>query len=351
MRSLRRGVWRAAVIGLAVGAMASTAQAESDDSRLGLGLKAVVQGAERPAITVTPRDGLRSIEVTLTRKRDGQVQRLKATKIAAGQSKALTFQQPVGVDEYEAAFVARWADGEESSFTTVFSVTRVGKLELQIAAGDVDLEGRTLTFRMTNPAASAELIMLGEHGRRLGTTELRYRGEPPGTPLRLTWDDVPGEVLAMDLKVTDIAGFWTGIRITPFHIEIPHDEVEFESGSHAIRASEEPKLDKTLGLIREALAKHGTLLSLRLYVGGYTDTVGGRASNQGLSTRRARAIASWFRSHGLSAPILFQGFGEDVLAKPTPDETPEAANRRAIYILASQPPTGPSVPRGEWQAL
>jgi outer membrane protein OmpA-like peptidoglycan-associated protein len=349
--SLRRGVCLAAMAVMTVAAVASSALAQTDDSRLGLGLKAVVQGTEKPAITVSPRDALRSIEVTLTRKGDGQVQRLKAAKIAAGQSKVLAFQHPAGVHEYEAAFVLRWAEGEESRFSTVFSATRVGKLELQIAAGDVDLEGRTLSFRLTNPAASAELIMLGEHGRRLGTTEVRYGGEPPGTPLRLTWDDVSGEVLAMDLKVTDIAGFWTGIRITPFHIEIPHEEVEFESGSHAIRASEEPKLDKTLGLIRDALAKHGTLLSLRLYVGGYTDTVGNRTSNQGLSTRRARSIATWFRSHGLSAPILFQGFGEDVLARPTPDETPEAANRRAIYILASQPPTGPSVPRGEWQGL
>lgn len=338
-------------MGLVLAGFAPHALAQSEDSRLGLGLKAVVQGVEKPAITVTPRDALRSIEVTLTRKEDGKVQRLKASAIAAGQSKTLAFQQGVGVFGYEAAFVARWADGEESRFTTEFSATRVGKLEMQIDAGDVDLDGRTLSFRLTNPAASAELIMLGEHGRRLGTTSVRYSGEPPGTALRLTWDAVAGEVLAMDLKVTDIAGFWTGMRITPFHIEIPHDEVEFETGSHAIRASEEPKLQATLGLIREALAKHGTLLSLRLYVGGYTDTVGNRSANQGLSTRRAHAIAAWFRSHGLSSPILYQGFGEDVLAKPTPDETPEAANRRAIYILASQPPSGPSVPRGAWQGL
>ncbi|MCB9729341.1 MAG: OmpA family protein [Deltaproteobacteria bacterium] len=339
------------ILGLALAAMAPGARAQSDDARLGLGLKAVVQGNEKPAITVAPREALRSIEVTLKRRGDGVVQRLKAGKVAAGERKVLSFQQPVGVHTYEASFTVRWAGGDESQFSTVFDATRVGKLELQIGAGDVDLEARTLSFRITNPAASAELILLGEHGRRLGVTQVRYDGEPPGTPLRLTWDGVAGEVLAMDLKVTDIAGFWTGMRITPFHIEIPHDEVVFESGSHAIPPSEEPKLAKTLGLIREALAKHGSLLSLKLYVGGYTDTVGSRASNQGLSTRRARAIAAWFRSHGLSTPIHYQGFGEDVLARPTPDETPEAANRRAIYILASQPPTGSSVPRGDWQAL
>lgn len=350
MVSSRRG-WLWGVLGLALALVGPTAEAQSDDARLGLGLKAVVQGSDKPAITVSPADALRSIEVTLTRKSDGKVQRLKAAAVPAGQSKVLAFQHPAGVHAYEAAFVVRWADGDESQFSTEFSATRVGKLELQIAAGDVDLEGRTMSFRLTNPAASAELIMLGEHGRRLGTTVTRYDAEAPGTPLVLSWDAVAGEVLAMDLKVTDIAGFWTGMRITPFHIEIPHEEVEFETGSHAIRASEEPKLERTLGLIREALTKHGTLLSLRLYVGGYTDTVGSRSGNQGLSTRRARSIAAWFRSHGLSTPINYQGFGEDVLAKPTPDETPEAANRRALYILASQPPAGASVPRGDWQAL
>ena len=34
-------------------------------------------------------------------------------------------------------------------------------------------------------------------------------------------------------------------------------------------------------------------------------------------------------------PIYFQGFGEEVLAKPTPDETDEPLNRRALYILSA----------------
>jgi outer membrane protein OmpA-like peptidoglycan-associated protein len=168
----------------------------------------------------------------------------------------------------------------------------------------------------------------------------------------MAWDDPGEDILFMRLRVVDIAGFWNAVRITPFSISIPHDEVEFKSGQHVVRSSEAPKLQKTMTHINEALAKHGTLLSLKLFVAGYTDTVGSRASNQGLSTRRARAIAAWFRKNGVRIPIYYQGFGEDVLAKGTPDETEEAANRRALYLLASQKPGATKqTPRQKWQKL
>ena len=176
-------------------------------------------------------------------------------------------------------------------------------------------------------------------------------GAAPGTALELAWPEVEGDIVRMDLKVTDVAGFWVGMQITPFSIEIPHEEVVFESGQAAVRDSEAPKLQTTLGHIRKALDTHGTLLQLKLFVAGYTDTVGGAAYNKDLSTRRARAIAQWFRKHGVRVPIFYQGFGEGVQAKPTPDETDEPANRRALYILSSQVPSGKDVPTNAWKKL
>jgi outer membrane protein OmpA-like peptidoglycan-associated protein len=91
---------------------------------------------------------------------------------------------------------------------------------------------------------------------------------------------------------------------------------------------------------------------VKLFVAGYTDTVSDRDHNQRLSDARAKSIASWFRRKGLRIPIFYQGFGEDVLAKPTPDEKPEPANRRALYLLASQrPATGGQLPRDAWKEL
>lgn len=325
---------------------------KAESGALGLSLEAVVSGKQKPAIVVSPAAGLTKLRVTLTREGAGK-QVLKAGRLKAGKSKRLTFKSPVGVFDYRARFEVTWSDGSQSDFTTTFKITRVGELKLSIGPGDVDLEAKTMVFRITNPAASAELVLLGERGRRLGIEEVDFDGAPPGSPLELSWSAPPGgeEIIRMDLKVTDIAGFWTGMQITPFSIEIPHDELEFASGRAEIRGEEAPKLKRTLALVNDALKKHGTLLALKFYVAGYTDTVGNASYNRELSTRRARAIAGWFRANGLKIPIYYCGFGEDVLAKTTPDETDEPANRRALYLLTSQAPSGASFPRPRWKRL
>ena len=81
-------------------------------------------------------------------------------KIRAGATKELRFKQPTGVFHYQAKFDVHWGSGERSEFTTTFKITRVGKLELKIGAGNVDMAARRMTFQITNPAKKAELLML-----------------------------------------------------------------------------------------------------------------------------------------------------------------------------------------------
>ena len=51
-------------------------------------------------------------------------------------------------------------------------------------------------------------------------------------------------------------------------------------------------------------------------------------------------------------PVHYQGFGEDALAVQTPDETAEARNRRAVYVLAaSAPAVQKALPRSAWRRL
>ena len=64
-------------------------------------------------------------------------------------------------------------------------------------------------------------------------------------------------------------------------------------------------------------------MKMRLYVAGHTDTVGPDAKNRKLSLDRARAIAAYFRKKGLTIPIAFAGFGEDVLKVKTADSVDE----------------------------
>lgn len=320
---------------------------------LNFNLKRVVSGKDYPAIILKPGEKVKRVTIKLNRS-DGKTMKIVAKNLRPGRDKSLKVKQENGKFGYTAKFHIEWSDRRKkpSTFETDFELTRVGKLKVDISAEDIDLDARTLKCRSNNPAKKIALEIFGDGGKLLDTVEEHFDAADPGTNLELTWTDPGEDILFMKLRVFDIAGFYNGVKITPFSISIPHDEVEFVSGQHVVRASESPKLQETMKHIRKALAKHGTLLSLKLFVAGYTDTVGSRGSNQELSTRRARSIAAWFRKNGLKIPIYYQGFGEDVLAKGTPDETEEAANRRALYLLASQKPgMTKQTPRNKWRKL
>ena len=101
-----------------------------------------------------------------------------------------------------------------------------------------------------------------------------------------------------------------------------------------------------------AVSRYGRFAELRLYILGHTDTVGDTDSNRKLSLERARSIAAYLRKRGLKLPIFYEGFGEQAPSVATPDETAEAANRRAEYILAVEPPALASTPfPPQWRKL
>jgi outer membrane protein OmpA-like peptidoglycan-associated protein len=159
-------------------------------------------------------------------------------------------------------------------------------------------------------------------------------------------------VLKINIKVWSTFGFWVGTEVSPFEVQIPHEEVVFEFGKSNIQPSEVHKLSATMTLVAQKLKRFGGLVKLQLYICGYTDTVGSRMSNQELSEKRARSIAAWFRQNGIRVPIYHQGFGEDALAVRTPDETKESRNRRALYVLSvNAPSVQSSIPRRNWKRL
>ncbi len=323
----------------------------ADTADLGLEYRTTVQGTTSPAIVVNNRRDVRSIELVLT-DANGKRQTVRAKNLGAGSTQAINFKHGLGTLAYKAEASVVWGDGTKEAFTLELSATRVGKLAMDISSEDVDLDARTLKARVNNPAASIELAIYNEGGEEIWSGRETF--EPPaaaGTNLTLSWDAPKDKILYMQLKIFDIAGYWVGMRITPFSIEIPHDELVFDLGQSSVRADQTHKLEATMTHIQDALAKHGTLLQLKLFIAGFTDTVGDHASNRALSNARARSIAAWFRKRGIKIPIYYAGFGEEVLAKKTPDETEEEANRRAIYILSSHTPAGKDVPHNDWKPL
>ncbi len=339
------------LLALVVLLLASPAAAD----RLGMHFKATVSGKDQPAIVIQPTEAIKIFTAKLERS-DGKRVTLSARNVRAGKKHSIIVRQASGSQfTYQAKFEVKWASGLTEVGKASFKLTRMAKLKLKVNPQDVDLDARSLSFTINNPAKKAQLTIVGDDGKPLKKVEKKFGAPAAGTALQISWPKLKGAILYMELRAYDVAGFWQGVRLTPVHASIPHDDVEFASGKWDIRTSEEPKLKETLKALKASLGKFtkaGVNLQVRLYVAGYTDTVGTVSANQTLSNNRARSISSWFRRNGIKIPIYYQGYGEKVLAKQTPDETSEATNRRAIYILASQtPPKSRDLPKQNWSRL
>jgi opacity protein-like surface antigen len=87
-------------------------------------------------------------------------------------------------------------------------------------------------------------------------------------------------------------------------------------------------------IIAEAAQARTRQQVTRIEVNGHTDTSGSAAYNQGLSERRAAAVAAELVRLGVPRnEIVTRGFGESQLLVPTPDNTREPQNRRVEIIL------------------
>jgi MYXO-CTERM domain-containing protein len=167
-----------------------------------------------------------------------------------------------------------------------------------------------------------------------------------GQTFEMSWN-TNREVFMIKVTGEDDTGFsYTDTRV-PWAVDIPHTEVNFDSGKSIIKESEEWKVAEAFavlvhelaGLDRANAAVNGNL-SAQLYIVGYTDTVGNGADNQKLSEDRAKAIAKYFFDKGAWCEIWYAGMGERGLAVETGDSVDNLANRRALYILGVQKPAG-----------
>jgi outer membrane protein OmpA-like peptidoglycan-associated protein len=182
--------------------------------------------------------------------------------------------------------------------------------------------------------------------------EVPFHGEPAGTPLTVEWPESSGKVLKIAIKAYDTETFFDGVELFPWQIDIPHQEVNFDTGKWDVRPSEKSKLEDSYSKIQDAVLKYGTLAKIKLFIAGHTDTVGTNESNRTLSLNRARSIGSYLRNRGISIPIQYEGFGEEALLVPTPDNTDEEKNRRAEYIISVENPVTKSAPFApNWRKL
>lgn len=291
----------------------------------------------QPSFTVTTSAAIRGLRLVV-REGGRAVLTRGLGNVHTGTTRVVGFRVQPGVHEYVVEVSGQTSEGRARlSFETTVTASR--GLQIVLRKEDVDLERRSMRFTLTNPAARAALTIVDAAGAPLHSATTDLRGAAPNTSLSVTWPALARAAGKLTLRVFDTSDSWTEMEVVPFSVEIPHDDVVFETASDVIRPTEEPKLESAYQRILAAVREHGADLQAKLYVLGHTDTVGSPADNQRLSERRALSIARWFRHRGgIAIPVLARGLGETSLAVSTPDDTPEARNRRAQYIVAAQPP-------------
>jgi OOP family OmpA-OmpF porin len=167
-----------------------------------------------------------------------------------------------------------------------------------------------------------------------------------GTATGMAQSSPSPEQIVKSLTPTSTSGPTRGLRIAPATPQAPSAQapsaqaqpisapalslmVPFAFGS----AELSPAATHALDNLGKALNDQ-TLATYRFRIEGHTDTVGTRPYNQQLSERRAVAVVDYIARifHVDRGRIQSVGMGEDGLLIPTPDQTPEARNRRVQVV-------------------
>ncbi len=312
----------------------------------------VIDPGEKAVLVVVPDADIWSAEIKLTRD-DGKTQTFTSGRAQAQTRLTFSWKQEEGEHSYDAEVLLTTPDGYKSTVTDSFSVVVAGPLEASIPADRVDLETRSFEIVSNRALSAVQVEILDEQLQTVVADTIRVESTK-GKPTTVTWPEPSSSqpILRIWVRAFDHHNFWADNEIIPWSLTIPHEDVNFETNEYEVLADEAPKLDKAYKEIRKAVKKYGEWVQCKLYIAGYTDTVGDQGSNQTLSLNRAKAIAKYFQDQGFEFPIYYQGFGESVLAVPTGDNVDELANRRAVYVIAADtPPASKDIPRASWTRL
>lgn len=329
----------AALVLAALGGL-TTPAARANDVELVVSPKVPV--GQKPALTIQVNKDLKSATVDV-KSAAGRLHQTLGPKDAGGELVfALPHTKP-GRAAWSGSLSVVFADDTAGSMPLSFATEVLSSFRFLVKDEDVDLENHSLVVTSEHDTTKIELEVYGDEGELLASTGKAFDAVKAGTPMTVEWTPKKrGDALRIRVIVHDTDTAFQTMDLYPYKLEIAHEDVEFETGQHDIRAAEEPKLikaqaeiDKGVKRFKDALQADSGVV-VRLFVTGHTDTVGSSASNRGLSERRAQAIARWFLKHGVKAQIFARGAGEDSPKVETPDETDEPRNRRVEYIVATE---------------
>lgn len=313
---------------------------------------AVQEGSGHPVVKIHAEQNFRKIDLLCTRS-DGVETTQSAGSTKRGATRNFYLKQPAGTFSNKCEARGWYGSGDDEFFDLYFNFDTFvgGPLKIEVPRDQIDLKNRSVTVVADRQVSAAHLTLIGPDGPFFDQ-DVDPGENDAGDEIWLDWTGGTKDVLRMDITLTDRWGFYSFENIYPWSLEIDHEDIHFDTGSHEIKESEQHKVASAYKDVAKITKRYTQFVEVRLYIAGYTDTVGDRSSNQGLSERRARSIAEAFRARGFAGPLYYQGFGETALAVGTDDGVDEELNRRAVYLLASRPPQPSSnFPRASWKKL
>lgn len=314
---------------------------------LEFGYSPSLNAGEQPMLSVTVPRAVSSIWIRI--ESGGQSWDFERSDVAAGAQVKVNWDRNPSVTEALATIRCEFTDGYVEAVQVPVSYSYAGRLEVDLSRASADLEQKTVSVSVNQEVERAEITAFGERKMILDQRTVDI-GDGPGE-VTIPWIGDAAEVVLLDVKL-HAGNAWAGFTYSPWFLNIPHEDVVFETGSWEVVSAEEYKLQSLKQKLERVVEKYGSVVDVQLYIGGCTDTVGSAASNQSLSQQRARSIGAWLAANGVNIPIYFYGFGETWLAESTGDGVDNAANRRAVYMVgANPPPASAGVPPARWTRL
>lgn len=314
-------------------------------------------------VILRANEDLKSMEVTITG--DRQTIKKSIPPLKAGKEFKILWVQNGDSAAYEMKIVSS-AGEAEANFEVARGAAKqangqVGKVTALATASDLLYDHKaayTTTFEVTG----YEFKVFNTDGDVI-FSDAGTGGWKVGERIELKWDS-GDDVFLVKARFDGAQGQYGEHILAPMAIEIPHTEVVFDSGKAVIKGEQAVKIDEAAAVAMHKLASvenakkavgnalSGEAYVPKLFISGYTDTVGKPGDNQKLSDGRARAIAEYFHKKGVWSEIYYTGMGEKGLKVQTADSTDEERNRRAVYVISFQPPTGAWFPAaGAWKKL
>jgi MYXO-CTERM domain-containing protein len=305
-------------------------------------------------LTVTFNEPASGVEIVI-KGDDGSTIKRKPGSMGAGKDYQVTWTQKSAQVRYEMELTG---DAVSGNFTfEIIKAAAKGKLgKLKFMSSREDIVDRNQAKYETSFALTGyEYKIIDDDGDTIANERVD-KAVPAGGTFTVTWKST-ASVFMVEVRGEDEFGRFVEDRRVPYAADIPHTEVNFDSGKSDIKPGEVPKLDEALAVafheldaldrVNEAVQAN---LTPQLYIVGYTDTVGDGGSNQKLSNGRAKAIAKYFYDQGFWAEIYYAGMGERGLRVETDDNVDEVRNRRALYLIAFQKPASGGLP-SSWTRL